>query len=114
MGLPTVRTTIVHRTILESLTKGHTYGLACAKAGISRSSFDLWRKESKEFAAQVEMAKSEAVESYHDVVHQSALKNVSDAKYMLERHPLTKEQFASNNTSQGPAVAVQINMTRDD
>lgn len=114
MGLPTVRTPIVERNILESLAKGHTATMACAMAGISRSSYEKWRREDKRFLANCDQAKAMSASEYFDVVHESALNNVSDAKYMLERHPMTREQFSGNSAANVPAVAVQFNIGRGD
>ena len=110
-GRPTKHTPQLEAELLESITAGATYGLACELVGITYSLFCLWRRQDPDFAARIDaasargdMARIKKIDGHGDVSWQSLA-------WLLERRRPTEfgKQAAQINMTANAAAVVGAN-----
>ena len=108
IGRPSKYTPEVVETIINSIRKGATHGLACQAAGIGEQTFYGWMKDFPEFSDRVKAVESEAAERWLAYIESSAPKEWQAAAWLLERR---YHQAYSRRTID---KAVQVQLTADD
>jgi len=95
----------VQEKILEFLKLGLADANASKAAGVSRVTLWQWQKASPQFAEQCEMARSEGVAKYAQLLKDSAEKgNPSSIQYFLSRR---SEEFKENQMDKKTEEALQ-------
>lgn len=121
MARPTKFTKELGEKIIDVTEEGYTQKVACAKAGISPRTLQLWRAKADEqktrtdlvkFFEQLEIAEGIRQGLYEDVTRESALENRNPvmAKWYLTH--LDRETFGPQDTSQIEVPEIEI--TDDD
>lgn len=73
--------------LVEAITLGATYRRACAAAGISEETFNVWRREKSAFSEAIEKAEYEFTRKHLDVIRTAATRDGTwqASAWMLER-----------------------------
>lgn len=96
--------------ILSLIANGLPLVHATKHAGIDDETFRAYRARDPQLQALVDQAQAEFVRSQVDCVTTAAQGgDANSAKWMLERHPESRETFRPSAKGGGPSVAIQIN-----
>lgn len=101
--------------ILQAVLAGATYKLAAAKAGVSEKTIERWRKKDPDFATLVVKARAQRLVKHEENINDAGDRGDWKASaYMLERDPLTKDQYAKQEESPKTAIQFNIGINRDE
>lgn len=100
--------------ILQALMEGTTYATAAAKAGVSKKTLSRWREKDPDFATLVMEARGQRLAKHEQNINDAGDRGDWKASaYMLERDPLTRDQYAKQEAPQ-TAIQVNVGINRDE
>lgn len=100
-------------SITEAITLGATYRRACAAAGISEETFNVWRREKPAFSEAIEKAEYEFTRKHLDVIRLAATRDGTwqASAWMLERR--YPADYGKQVQEHQGAISVQVRYTND-
>jgi len=100
-------------TVLDALRKGATITLAAAIAGVARDTVHRWRKADSQYDTDCRQAMGEFGQEHLGYIVQASQNGDSSmSKFLVERHPSTKEDYGQQiNTASG--LTLNFGIIRD-
>ena len=102
-------TPVTRRVILEELAKGVTPTAAARRVGIDHKTLSYWRQKDSDFDIHCHEAQGDFVSKMEALA--CGVSTPKDALNLLGRHPLSKEQWASQDKSGG--ININLNFDRN-
>jgi hypothetical protein len=106
--------------ILDVLAAGGSFELAAALIGMTSQTVRMWRKDDQFFEMQCRTAQGTGLIRPTRTLARASENDWQAAKYILERHPLTRSEYASPNmapvghTTFNVLGHVSVGLARDD
>ncbi len=102
----------IHQKILALLQSGATFTLAARTVGVHPDTLANWRKGSPEFRDQCEQAKAQFAVSQLKRIESAGQTDWRAARFLLQAHPDTKQDFGSQTKGPGGLV-INFGIIRD-
>jgi hypothetical protein len=98
--------------ILDAFRKGSTRSMAAAQAGISLKTLGNWQKDDAEFSTACDQASQEFGARQLARIDQAGEKDWKAASWLLQSHPVTKQDFSQAQAKGQGGINIVLNIPR--